>query len=846
MTHQDTMHLLLGNVFKPLALAVPAMLLTVGVASAQQAGAPAAQQVASNETYAPGSRVEEVIVTARKREESVQKVPISITAITGQLKTADVRNLADLQAFTPNVRIDSFPQRANAVNLTIRGVSAVRNDDNSLEAPIGVFIDGVYLGSLPGQLVENFDLSRIEVLRGPQGTLFGRNTVGGALNILRTEPTGEWGAKVSYTTGSWNDQEFRGVLNAPIIKDVLAAKLFFISENRDGYVHNTFLNINEPQKNYKNYGLVLKYTPNDRFKAVLTGERYDDRSQGGAYLGNYNFASGVLPNPTNVNDINAHGGFLDCFLPGIVGLTNVPCRTSTARPGTTTDNLPNPGHVDTYAVTLNMSEKINDNLRLVSITGYRNQHEQTAFDFDGSSTNLITISTDAHYHQFSEELRLEGNWDTKAGKVNLVTGAFYYNNYFRRGWTTGGDFWNFIESLSGINLANDTWASPALAQATGYADPVSACLAPRTTAALQGIFGQVACDPGASGPYGQGTVQKLYETQGTDSVALFAHGEWEFYPHLTLTAGVRWTYEKKNFVGYQSYLAPLARTDVFAFPASTGTLSKSWSQVTPTVALSYQATPDVLFYGSFSEGWHSGGFFGVNQNISDFNKTYDPETSQSYELGTKTQFFDHKVQFNLTGFLNDFHNKQESAVQLDPTTNTVVTVFTNVGGVRYEGVEAELQWIVTPQLHLSGSAGYLHAKYTELNILYPNAVNNNVPQLDPTAKDKLVPRNAPQWTLGGEATYTVPAGPGDLELEGKVTWVDSEYGGLYNESYSFVPAHTDLSASISYAYKDYKVTFFGRNLTNYIHESPSYIATLFASSTWGPGASWGLELAAKF
>ncbi len=846
---------LMATVVAPVALAAPAWLLTLGVAAAQVA--PDAPPIRVASADAPSnSRVEEVIVTARKREESVQKVPIAITALSGQLRTADVRNLTDVVAFTPNVRIDPTYQRANAPDITIRGVGAARLDDNSLESPIGVFIDGVYLGTLPGQLIENFDLSRIEVLRGPQGTLFGRNTVGGALNVIRTEPTGDWGAKVSYTTGSWNDQEFRGVLNAPIIKDVLAAKLFFISENRDGYVHNTFLNINQPQKDYKNYGLTLKFTPNDRFKALLTAERYDDRSQGSAYLGNYNFAPGILPAPTNINDINASGGFLDCFLPGVFGLGNVPCRTTRGIPSSINTNLPNPGHVDTFAYTLNMSEKISDNFKLVSITGYRTQHEQTSYDFDGSSDNLINISTDAHYHQFSEELRAEGNWDTRVGKIALVTGAFYYNNYFKRGWTTGGDFWNFIESLSGINLANDTWLNPALAAATGYADPVSACLSPvpRSTApgatpqqmALAKAFGQVQCDPGATGPYGQGTVQKLYETQGTDSVALFAHGEWEFYPHLTLTAGVRWTYEKKNFVGYQSYLAPLSRADTFAFPGSTGTLSKSWNQVTPTVALSYQVTPDNLVYGSFSEGWHSGGFFGVNQNISDFNKTYDPETSQSFEIGSKNQFFANRVQFNLTGFLNDFHNKQEAAVALDPTTNTVVTVFTNVGGVRYEGVEAELQWVVTPQLHLAASAGYLHASYTSLNIAYPNAVNANVPVQ--TNATFLKPTNSPNWTLGGEATYTTPVGPGDLELESKVAWVDSQYDsqGLYNESYNLIPAHTDLSASISYAYKDYKVTVFGRNLTNWRNETPFYIATIFASSTWGPGASWGLELAAKF
>lgn len=834
---------LMASVFTPVALAVPALLMSMGVASAQEA-MPTAQKMASNAVVNSNAQVEEVIVTARKREESAQRVPIAITAISGQLKTADVQNVSDLVAYTPNVRIDPTYTRADAPEINIRGISAARADDDSLEAPIGVFIDGVYLGTLPGQLIENFDLQRIEVLRGPQGTLFGRNTVGGALNVVRTEPTGEWGANLSYQTGSWNDQEFKGVFNAPIIKDVLALKLFINSENRDGYLHNTYLNINQPQKDYKNYGAELKYTPNDWFKALLTVERFDDRSQGGGNLGNYNFCAGVLPVPTNINDINANGGFLGTFLPGLFGLPNVPCRTSTAIPTTISDAIPNPGHVDTYAYTLNMSAKVNDHLKLVSVTAYRTQHEQTEFEFDGSSGGLITISTDAHYHQFSEELRAEGNWDGKFGKLSLVTGAFYYNNYFSRAWTTGGNFWNFVEDLSSADLATNTWLPGA--NTGGYATPVSACLAKAGTFALPN---DIYCDAGAGDTaYGQGTLQKLYETQGDNSVALFSHADWEFYPKFTLTGGVRWTYEKKDFVGYQSYLAPVSRANDFDFPFSTGTLSKSWTQVTPTVALSYQATRDVMFYGSFSEGWHSGGFFGVNQDVPDFKTTYNPETSQAYELGMKSQFFDHRVQFNLTGFLNDFHNKQESAVELDPNTNTVVTVFTNVGGVRYEGIEGELQWVVTPEFHLAGTFGYLHAKYTTLNIAYPNAVNANVPVVQNATF--LIPRDSPDWTLGGEASYTVPVGPGHLELETKVDWVDTEFGtatsGLYNESYSMIPAHTDLSASISYAYNNYKVTLFGRNLTNWKIEEPTYIATLFAASTITPGANWGVKLEGKF
>ena len=875
---------------RALALAAPALLLGAGSAAAAPTAAASADAAAA--TSGGGLKIEEVIVTKRKREESVQKVPIAMTAITGQLKTADVRNLSDIVAYTPNVRIDQYGQRASAASITIRGISPSRLDDNSIDSPIGVMIDGIYLGTLTGQLIDNFDLQRIEVLRGPQGTLFGRNTIGGALNVLRTEPTGQFGANVQYTTGSWNDQEFRGVFNAPIIKDVLAIKAYVFSANRDGYLHNSYLNINQPQRDYKNFGAALKFTPNDRFKAIFTFDKYEDRSQGGAFLTNYNTAAGVLAPYQTPSDINApgtslggpdgtaNGGFIGTSLPALVGylaglggatgvtpLTNVPARTSLAIPSNITDNFPAPGDVQTWAYTLNMGYKVSPNINLVSVTGFRKQRELASEDFDGSSTNFINISTEAHYRQFSQELRFEGNWDTKAGKVNLVLGGYYFNSYFTRKWITSGDFWNFVSDISGYDLRDNVWTGPifgpyATAAATGFPDPISACFASRdTTPVLAGhaptpaqaraaVFGRVQCDPGGPqggtsgvGGYGAGLVNKLYESQNTDSLAGFAHADWEFYPTVTLTAGVRYTYEKKHFIGYQSYILPLNRIGVDDFP-SNADLANSWNQVTPTVALSWQATPDVLVYGSYSEGWHSGGFFGVNQNAADFySNQYKPETTQSYELGMKGQFFDHRVQFNLAGFINEFHNKQESSIQFDNTTNTVVTVFTNVGGLEYKGVEGELQWLITRRLNIAGSFGYLNSRYTKLLIGYPGNQTGQVPIINAT---NLIPRGAPDLTLGGSANYTMPAGPGDLTLSVRANWVDKEQGDLYNASQFIVPAHTDLALSASYAYKDYKVTVFGRNLTNYRHEFPTFIAPLFASGTVGPGASWGLELQAKF
>ena len=209
----------------------------------------------------------------------------------------------------------------------------------------------------------------------------------------------------------------------------------------------------------------------------------------------------------------------------------------------------------------------------------------------------------------------------------------------------------------------------------------------------------------------------------------------------------------------------------------------------------------------------------------------------------KGQFFDNRVQFNVAGFINDFTNKQESAIDFDKTTNTVVSVFTNVGGLRYKGIEAELQWVVSRQFNVAASFGYITAKYTDLLIKFPGNKNTDQPTVNATF---LYPRNVPKFTAGGAANYTMPIGPGDLTLGTKVTWVDSAFGDIYNTQTAFSRAHTDVSASASYTYDNYKVTVFGRNLTNWRREFPVIIAPLFGASTITPGASWGVELQAEF
>jgi iron complex outermembrane receptor protein len=245
-----------------------------------------------------------------------------------------------------------------------------------------------------------------------------------------------------------------------------------------------------------------------------------------------------------------------------------------------------------------------------------------------------------------------------------------------------------------------------------------------------------------------------------------------------------------------------------------------------------------MFYGSYSEGFHSGGFFGVNQNIADFVRDqYKPEKIGSYEAGMKSQFFDNTVQLNIAAFYNKYKDKQESSVQLDPTTNTVATVFSNVADATYQGIEVETQWVQSEYLSLFATGGYLDAKYdsfeTDVN------PNDGVPLIQDASY--LTPRNAPKYTYGVGGTFTYPIGEGRVELFTKYSWVDKIQTDLLNLKIGEVDSREDLSASIGYYFRNMSLVLYGRNLTDETFEVPFPIAPLFASGTVTPGLSWGLS-----
>jgi iron complex outermembrane receptor protein len=809
------------------ARAVVARVCATGVSVAVLGGVPSAMAAETTSDEARKSAgIEEVIITARKMEESVQDVPLAVTALSAELASPTIRNLTDLNGFAPNVQIGEDGSRSGGgAVINIRGISPTRTDDNSFDAPIAVLIDGIYLGSLAGQVVENFDLERIEVLRGPQGTLFGKNTVGGAIQVFRSRPTGEWDGRVKATLGDDNQQELRVVLNAPVLEDVMAAKLFFTTQQADGFMDNVTIGGQVGDTDYQNYGATLLFTPVEAFEATFTVEKFKDDSELNSFQTNYNTAPGVIPPPTDPNETDYSGGFLNCLLndvafnPPFPGTFTDLCRTSLETPNNAENDTDNNASLETDAYTLNASVQLNDHLTLVSVTGYRDMEEYRIFDFDGSAAPFITIERWNDYDQFSQEFRIDGTWDT----LTMTSGIYYWNSEFEQDWVTGGRFWATI----GGGIAYDPMAWQACV----------AGLLPPPVDALR-------CDSGL--PTGvtpfDDVTQILYETQETTSIAAFSQVDWTFLERWTLTAGVRWTEERKDFKAGQSYLSNVERQRLRNFPEYAD-LDNTWREVSPRLGLSYQLMEDAIVYASYSEGFHSGGFFGVNQNTSDFERDqYDPEYANTYELGYKSLMLDNRLRLNATAFYTDFEDKQESSIQFDPSTGTVASVFDNVANATYWGIELETEFVFNDYFRAFFNYGYLDAEYedfeTDIN------ASDGVTVIEDASF--LTPRNAPENTVGIGGTVSYPVGPGTVQLYGKYAWVDEVETNLLNTPLGKVDDRKDVTASLGYFGENWAITAFGRNLTDEEYEIFTPIATLFAVGTVNRPRTYGIEFEYDF
>ena len=363
------------------------------------------------------STIEDIVVTARRRDETLQETPIAITAFSpAQLESKAAINIGDLQGAAPNVLITNQNSGAAAANVSIRGLTFA-DVEKSFEPTVGVVVDGVFIGTNTGQFFDFFDINQIEVLRGPQGTLFGRNTIGGVINIRRTRPTGELGGKFEASYGNYDSWSTRAVVNAPIVDGVLAAKAFYFHNQSDGYYHNAIRNKRVGKSNNENFGASFLFTPSSSFDALLTLEKQVQDFEP------------VNSSLTNSSEAFCNQAILDAVIgvPGLVAAAPASeCNRNTTTDLYTVYGSPTASHYSAPAATLEMNLDLGG-VKLTSITGYRKSKEDQTQDFDSTSAVLYHVRRRQDFRQFSQELRAAGKF---TDGFDYVVGAYFYDSKY--------------------------------------------------------------------------------------------------------------------------------------------------------------------------------------------------------------------------------------------------------------------------------------------------------------------------------------------------------------------------------------------------------------------------------
>ncbi|MEH6569717.1 MAG: TonB-dependent receptor [Halioglobus sp.] len=601
-----------------------------------------------------GAVLEEIIVTARKAYEPMQDVPIAVSAFSGEtIDNLVMRDIREMEGFIPNLVIDSVSVAPGAASLYLRGVGT-QEVERSFDPAVGVVVDGVPLSFVNGSMANTFDFASFEVLRGPQGTLFGRNTTGGVINITRTAPTGELGLKYELTAGNDDRTDVKAILNFPIFGDKLAGKLGYTQQKDGGLRENVLLDEQVGDADNEQITATLLWTPTDNFDATFTYVNYEDKNDG---IPLQNITSLNTNNPVNPAPETP------CVLPEVVfGKT---CGDDVQDINKLTQDWYNPIDFESDSYTLNMNWDVGIGT-ITSVTGYQETDEEVKTDFDGTSLNFFHVNRLQEAEQTSTELRfassdeLSENWD-------FVAGVFWLEDEYQ------------LEQRTSIGA----FGGPAGAL---FQNPMTA-----HEREAWAVFGEVHI--------------ALAENWNLTLGGRYTEEEKEF-------SGMQFF----GGAGIAGFL-PDGGDDLYIFgtpifvPISQAAGKEDWSEFSPKIGLDYRVNDDVLTYISYAEGFRSGGFNGRNSDPANIGP-FDPEFVDNYEIGMKGDFADNTIRLNLAAFYTDYSDKQEEVIEPDGFggSNTVVS---NAATVDIFGVEAEFTWVANENFRINANLGWLDAEYDE-------------------------------------------------------------------------------------------------------------------------------------
>ncbi len=705
-----------------------------------------------------GYALEEIIVTARKREESTQDVPIAITALDARtIERSFLTDLDDLERFAPNVVLDRNNYTGGGINASIRGIS-FSDLEKSFEPAVGISLDGVFFGTTTGANIEMFDIESVEMLRGPQGTLFGRNTVGGVINIKRSRPTGEFGGKVSVGLSNYDKTEFKAVLNFPIVEDILALKLAAYKTEGDSWAKvapgagGDFYNDGDQIKgaDITSFYATFLYTPESKynFEALLTIETLDDQSEYPLPV-NMTLPGARTPHPGTLCDALGENA---CYTTGY----------EVQKGSDFTQQLsdhPFISNVEADSWSLNMSWDIGA-YSFKSITaGW--ESDDWLFEENGGMTNIFgpgvynfVPNRPQTYEQKTQEFQIKSNYD---GPFNFVAGAYYFESEY--------------------------------------------ALSPQKFF----FFG--------------GLVQQFNAGQQSEAQAVFGEFTYDVTDRLQLAVGGRYTEETKDFFTNTydaSVAAPMAsdskeyakQADGSPLPiisfcpdpnssvAGCRTGTADFDDFTPRVSLTFSATENINVYATWSEGFRSGGWNGRGLTQSTVGP-YEPEEVTNIEFGMKSILMDGNLRLNWAIFDMEYSDKQEEILRDSPFSDTVETVVDNAASATMKGFELDAQYLINSNWISTFTYGYLDAGYDAFLDQFGNDI-----------KSTRNFRGAPEetWSIGTEFFFA--AGLGEVAFNINYSYTDENYSSPY--SYIGIDDLGDTFSKVSdWGMLDVSVTYEG-------------------------------------
>ncbi len=637
------------SVFSPVVLTT-ALLLWPASGSAQQEPetGPAGQRVSPR-----SQAIEEITVTARKREENLQEVPISITAFgAAELEARSIRDLGGLDHSTPNLKIRHAANSRNSVIVEIRGIRQ-GNYTTTIDPRVAIYLDGVYLARAQGGVFDILDLERIEVLRGPQGTLFGKNTVAGLINVVTKKPEPDFSALARIGFGNYHQFSTGGMINVPIIDDVLFARASFVTNEAEGYQKNQFQG-SEDWNNDRNQSLraSLRYLPIEDVEVLVTGEYERARERN-------NLASCEFHNPTAGfiglgRVLEANFGLPAGYVDGVIEACNSTQRSSKFK---SADEYPDDNFLDLKAITGTVSWDLGP-VELTSVSAWRNTRWKSGFG-DGISLAYLSLNQAdrSWHHQWSQELRLTGS--SFDDRLDWTAGLYGFREKGKE------DFTVFVYT----------------------------------------------CPPAFPNPF---LCRDQEFNTRNHSWAAFTEATYHLTDRLALTAGVRRTQERKQFKRHQRSLAGAYDSSCGGAIVAPGErdprnppfckVNERFDAWTPRVNLTYQIADNLMLYAGWSRGFASGGF---NTNFT--QAQYEPEFAEVWEAGFKSSWLDERVIVNLSAFHSDYDDIQLSTGRL--INNTLVALVLNAAEADIDGVELEVVARPLAGLTLRGGLGVTEADY---------------------------------------------------------------------------------------------------------------------------------------